>query len=173
MKKFIVQVIFLMIVIILGILVTFNAEVLSSLPGLSFFGSSSNSTNSNLSTQKLQVGDQIVNAEVAQTSSQRAQGLGGRQSIASDAGMLFVFDSPSKLKFWMKGMKFPLDFVWINNDQIVDLTRNVPAPLPDQTDDSLAIVQPTADANKVLEVDSGFIDKSGLKVGDKVQYLNQ
>lgn len=65
--------------------------------------------------------------EVVNTVQTRKQGLSGRSSLGAD-GMLFVFAQPAQHQFWMKDMKFPLDFVWINQGQVVDLAQNIPAP---------------------------------------------
>src|SRR5712691_6394813 len=44
----------------------------------------------------------FLNVEVADTDESRAQGLGNRTSLASDAGMLFVFETTNLWSFWMK-----------------------------------------------------------------------
>ena len=46
------------------------------------------------------------------------QGLSERQSLAEDKGMLFLFEKPDHYAFWMKGMEFPLDIIFINGDKI-------------------------------------------------------
>jgi hypothetical protein len=45
--------------------------------------------------------------------------------------MLFIFESEGLYSFWMKGMRFPLDMVWINAEcAVVDITKEVPPPDP-------------------------------------------
>ena len=106
--------------------------------------------------------------EIADTSEKRTLGLSHRQSIPADEGILFVFESPGWYQFWMGGMLFPLDFVWINGDNVVDITQNVPAPVNDA---SARIINPKLEVDKVLEINSGQIKSAGIKIGQKVQII--
>ena len=66
-----------------------------------------------------------MQAEIADDDAERALGLGGRDSLARDAGMYFVLTTDAP-RIWMKGMRFPLDLVWIDDDRVVDVTARVP-----------------------------------------------
>ena len=99
---------------------------------------------------------------MADSEAERQQGLSGWPSLAEDEGMLFVFDQPGRYSFWMRGMKFPLDFVWIKSDEIVEITANGGVKRMN--------IQPQQSANRVLEVNSGFAARHNLKIGDKVSY---
>ncbi|MFN3487243.1 MAG: nucleotide-binding domain containing protein, partial [Planctomycetota bacterium] len=73
---------------------------------------------------EVRIGRLVIDAEVARTAEERAQGLSGRDSLAEDAGMLFVLEREHVPSFWMKGMRFPLDFVWVSAEgRVVDLLR--------------------------------------------------
>ena len=61
----------------------------------------------------------------------------------------------------MKEMKFPLDFVWINEDKVVDLREKVGITEMN--------IRPARPADRVLEVNSGWIEKHQIKVGDEVK----
>jgi uncharacterized protein len=114
------------------------------------------------------VGDDIsVRVEVAETMDRRERGLSGHAPLADDEGMYFIFDSPDRYAFWMKEMLFPLDLIWINADTIVDITTDVPAPVPGQTE--LPLYRPVAPADKVLEVNAGFAKRHGLRLGMPVK----
>lgn len=110
-----------------------------------------------------------INVEIADTNALRQKGLGGRQSLASDSGMLFVFEKSDKHKFWMKGLNFPLDLIWIKNNLVIDLTKNAKPPTKNQKDAELPIYLPVVKVDRVLEVGGGFIDSRGIKIGDKVE----
>jgi len=116
------------------------------------------------------IGDARIDAELARTSAEKQLGLGGRTGLAPDTGMLFVFDEPDRHLFWMLDMQFALDFVWIRDDRVVDLTPDVPPPPPDVDAGSglLRQVSPRAPAVLVLEVAAGTIAKHGWKIGDAV-----
>ena len=82
-------------------------------------------TNSNLQSTQVKILRLKVNADVASDANSRAVGLGGRESLAKDAGMLFVFDSEAKHSFWMKNVKFPLDIIWLDkNKKVVHFVKN-------------------------------------------------
>lgn len=117
------------------------------------------------------IGGARIDAELARTSAEKQRGLGGRRGLAPGAGMLFVFDEPDRHVFWMLDMQFALDFVWIRDDRIVDLTPDVPPPPPevDAGSGALRQVSPREPARLVLEVAAGTIAKRGWKVGDAVE----
>lgn len=118
---------------------------------------------------ELQINDKILKVEIADTSSKRNKGLGGRSSLGENEGMLFVFEKPDKYPFWMKGLSFPLDFVWIMDLKVVDVLENVVPPTSGQPDSSLPIYSAKENINKVLEVPAGTIQKLNIKVGDTIK----
>ena len=68
----------------------------------------------------------------------------------------------------MKGMEFSIDFIWILNDQIVDIIPNVPPPIKEQNDDTLERYEPTVAIDKVLETNAGFVNSHNIQKGDKI-----
>ena len=50
--------------------------------------------------------------EIADTTAERNKGLMQREKLASSAGMLFVYESPQSVAFWMKNTLIPLDMVF-------------------------------------------------------------
>ena len=110
----------------------------------------------------LRVGWRQYDVEIADTMMKQVKGLSSRSSLASANGMLFVFASSSMQSFWMHGMLIPLDFVWINQGQVIGITENVSA-------DSKAIYRSPQPANQVLELNAGVVARDGIKVGDIVE----
>jgi uncharacterized membrane protein (UPF0127 family) len=104
--------------------------------------------------------------DVATTPSAREIGLSQTDSLPEDRGMLFLYDTPDYYTFWMKGMKFPLDILFIRDSTIVTIARNVPPP--SGTGD-LPLYAPNEPANKVLEINAGLCDKYGIREGDTVE----
>lgn len=85
--------------------------------------------------------------------------------------MLFVFPSGQAGSFWMKGMRFPLDFVWIGADcRVADLTRDVPHAPPDAPDSDLPTFTSRAPAAYTFEINAGELDEFGIAVGDDVRF---
>jgi uncharacterized membrane protein (UPF0127 family) len=110
----------------------------------------------------------IINAEMADTPEKRTKGLGYRDSLATDSGMFFNHENTQKYTYWMKGMRFPIDIMWILDDEIVDLIQNVPAPVQGQSDDTLERYSSVVPVNNVLETNAGFVQKFGISPGDKI-----
>lgn len=105
--------------------------------------------------------------ELAVTPEQKQKGLGYRDSLALNHAMLFPYDHKELYGFWMKGMRFPLDFLWIDGNTIVDITKNVPAPNANEQPISL---QPKLPVDKILELNAGTVDEIGATIGDTVVF---
>jgi len=86
-----------------------------------------------------------------------------RQSIAGDRGMIFPYDPPQGVAFWMKNTLIPLDILFIRSDgTIVRITK---AEAMDLT--PLPSGEPIA---AVLEIRSGRAAELGIKEGDIVSW---
>jgi uncharacterized membrane protein (UPF0127 family) len=106
-----------------------------------------------------------LSVEVADTPAERGRGLSGREMLPENSGMLFIFDTPGRYGFWMYGMKFPLDIIWIDERlRVVYFVENAQPCV-----NICETYEPPADALYVLEVNAGFVKKYGLKVGDVVE----
>lgn len=121
------------------------------------------------SNNDLMIVKSTIKVDISDEKNERAIGLANRDSLAEDSGMLFVFETPDKYRFWMKGLRFPLDFIWILDDRVVDLLKSVPSPEVGTPDNKLPVYGPTTKVNKVLEVNAGFIEKHNIRVGDKIE----
>ncbi|OGE37603.1 hypothetical protein A3D79_01575 [Candidatus Daviesbacteria bacterium RIFCSPHIGHO2_02_FULL_39_8] len=143
------------------------------LSALFFFKTQSPISNSLIPQQtvvrNLTINNTLFKVEIADTKEKRAQGLGGREKLADDEGMLFIFEKEGKYAFWMRGMKFAIDFIWIKRNVVVDLTSDVKAPLPDQAEESLPKYSPKVEVDQVLEVSAGTINRLNIKEGDTIK----
>ncbi|MBI3952519.1 MAG: DUF192 domain-containing protein [Candidatus Doudnabacteria bacterium] len=109
-----------------------------------------------------------ISVEIADDSFEYVQGLSGSASLGEDKGMLFLlWEKSSAWTFWMKDMNFPIDIVWIDADTVVDITRNV-QPQPGAPDEQLMKYSPSQRADTVLEINAGWAERNGLKIGDKI-----
>lgn len=124
-----------------------------------------------LNQTQIKINNTLVNIEVADTAAERSKGLSGRTDLPGGSGMLFVFPESKKYQFWMKGMKFPLDLIFIQNSKVVDLIKDASPPTEGQSDESLTIYEPTVPIDMLLEVNSGFTDTNNIKVGDQVYLI--
>lgn len=123
-----------------------------------------------ISYQKpLTIGSKKILVALANRDIEYSQGLSDRGQMEENEGMLFDFvDSGlAAPQFWMKGMKFDLDIIWIKNNRIIGIAKNVPHPKTEN--ETLPLYSPPGDIDMVLEVTSGFSEKNNLKIGDEVK----
>jgi uncharacterized membrane protein (UPF0127 family) len=110
-------------------------------------------------------GEVTVPVEVADTPAERERGLMGRQSLASDDGMVFVFPKNSNDAFWMKDTLIPLSIAFYDDrGRIVSLLDMEPCraePCP--------LYSPGAAYRGALEVNRGAFDRWGVRVGDRLR----
>lgn len=105
------------------------------------------------------------NLLVAKTDKDKQIGLSKTKTLLQDKGMIFIFDKPGIYSFWMKDMKFPLDIIFINDNKIVTIYKNLPI-------NNLTIHSPSENTDKVLEINANLADKYGFSVGDTVIFKN-
>ena len=160
MKKFTFQAIILVILVFVAL-----AFYTSKIPFIPFLQPT-------LTLKQLTVNGNTLKVEIAESKDARNKGLSGRDSLATDSGMLFIFDKADKYPFWMKGLKFPLDFIWIRNNIVVDFLQNIKQPEPNQQDSTLTVYAPKIPVDMVLEVNAGIIDRFGIKEGDVIRIEN-
>ena len=113
--------------------------------------------------QTIKIGETTFKVEIANTYDARARGLSGRKSLATDTGLLFLFDTPARYGFWMKDMSFPIDIIWIgDNGKVVFIEKDVkPSTYP-------KVFYSSGPANFVLELNAGAADNHSIKIGAKI-----
>ena len=85
--------------------------------------------------------------------------------------MLFVFESGKASSFWMKGMRFALDFVWISGGcEVVGVTIDVPPPDRNSANSTLPTYSSPSPAAYVFEINTGEVASHGIAVGDTVRF---
>ncbi|HET6615571.1 MAG TPA: DUF192 domain-containing protein [Dehalococcoidia bacterium] len=121
-------------------------------------------------TIALQYDSGTLHVEVAQTPDERGRGLGFRDALAEDSGMLFDLGRTRVPGFWMKGMKFALDMVWIDEGmRIVGVTEDV-QPEPGVADAQLRRYSPDQPVRYVLELNAGAARRLGIEAGERVTF---
>ena len=111
-----------------------------------------------------------VDATVARESGEQQLGLGYRDGLADGTGMLFIYADPSPRSFWMKGMRFCLDIIWIEGDRVVGAAESV-CPEAAGTPDSDLPSYPSPEAIRyVLEVPAGWMEEHGVEAGSEVTF---
>lgn len=102
--------------------------------------------------------------QVAATEEQQERGLMFYRSLAPDQGMIFPYDPPQEVSFWMKNTLIPLDMLFIAADgSIADIhERAVPF--------SEATIYSKVPVRAVLELNGGTVDRLGIHLGDIVHH---
>ncbi len=113
----------------------------------------------------LEIKGQRISVEIADTPEKQEKGLGERDSLAWDHGMYFEYSQPAFYAFWMKGMRFPIDIIWLRDGRIVGFEVNVPF----EKGANGPTVRPRELVDAVLEVPAGYSAASGWRIGDRVQ----
>jgi len=109
------------------------------------------------------IGSRSYVAEVAATPAAQEQGLSNRTSFSSRQAMLFSYDRPQQLCFWMKDMYFSLDMIWLDSDhRVVKLQQNVSPKTYPQAFCALG--------QYVIEVRAGQVAANGVRVGQKIDF---
>jgi len=113
---------------------------------------------------QVQIGDQLIQLEVARTVEQQSMGLMYRSSLDANHGMLFPFSPPRPVSFWMKNVVIDLDMVFLRNGQVVSVSGNVPPckaePCP--------VYGPKDPIDQVIELRGGRAVELGIKPGDRL-----
>ena len=104
-----------------------------------------------------------VRVEVADDLAEQAKGLMDRTTLGENRGMLFVYPDEQERSFWMKDTLIPLSIAFIASERrIIDIQDMKPL---DDEPPSYVSAKP---AQYALEVNQGFFEKRGVKVGDRV-----
>lgn len=103
--------------------------------------------------------------ELATTEAQQYRGLSFRESLAADAGMLFVYAEPSVLEFCMRDCVIPLDIAMIGADLRIIKIHTMPVEANRAGRKRYSSDRP---AQLALEVAAGSLRRAGVRVGDKV-----
>lgn len=107
-----------------------------------------------------------VEVTLAQTDEARKRGLSGTLSLPEGRGLLMVFPENARHGIWMKGMRYPIDILWLGEEgEIVHIEESVsPESFP-------SVFRPSTEARFVLEVPAGFVEIHGISLGDTVREL--
>ena len=109
----------------------------------------------------------VIKTEIKITPQQQQIGMMYRTSLPHNRGMLFVYQQPQAIPYWMENCNFPLDIIFIGaNHKVVEIVDNAPpcrtAPCP-----TLGGTRP---ALFVLEINGGDAAKHGIKIDSQLAF---
>lgn len=107
---------------------------------------------------------------LADTPQSRAQGLMHVEEMPRMSGMLFVYDRPQEVRFWMENTLIPLDMIFVGPDGVVRHVHENAIPL-----DRTGIPGGSDDIQYVLEVNGGVAGDFGIAPGTEMRHpaMNQ
>lgn len=105
-----------------------------------------------------------VHLERATTAKAQAKGLGGRDSLAPNQGMLFIYKSPQRACFWMKDTHFNLDMIWFDAAKTITMIKqNVsPATYPQS--------YCASNTQFVIELPASTVEQNQLSLGQQLNF---
>ena len=104
--------------------------------------------------------------EIADTPEKRNEGLMRRTSLGKSNGMLFTYDEPQLMAFWMKDTLIPLDLILIREGKIVEI---IPYMQPCAAGTECQTYPSTNEADTALEINAGLGAQFHFSPGDVVQ----
>jgi uncharacterized membrane protein (UPF0127 family) len=109
------------------------------------------------------VGGHPLEVDVAATEEERRIGLMGREPLPENTGMLFVYEEPEMLRFWMKNVKFPIDIGFFDRKKTLIQVETMPA-------NKTTEYKSYRPAMYALEVSAGWFSKHQVNLGDKLEF---
>lgn len=110
-------------------------------------------------------GSARFSVEVADDHEERARGLMFRESLPRSAGMLFIYEQPAPLAFWMRNTLIPLDMIFLDETGVVRKIHENAIPL-----DETPISGGDAPMLAVLEINGGLARKLGITEGSALRH---
>ncbi|MES1168418.1 MAG: DUF192 domain-containing protein [Oleiharenicola lentus] len=109
----------------------------------------------------IKVGGQLVQMQLAILPQEMQQGLMYRKSMGADEGMVFIYDRPQQMSFWMRNCEFPQDIGFFDPDG--KLKEVYPMyPHDERPVQSLGVRQ------FALEMNQGWYRQHRLQAGDEI-----
>ena len=115
------------------------------------------------------LGNNSLQLMLARTNYERAKGLMFYEELASSTGMLFVFEEPHKMSFWMMNTRIPLDLIFFSEDlTVTEWVKNM-VPGYGKPAYRLPHYASKDKAKYALELKAGSIEELNIKIGDKLE----
>lgn len=109
-------------------------------------------------------GEATFRVEIADDPEERAVGLMNRPEMARTAGMLFIYERPQRVAFWMRNTLIPLDMIFLSADGIVQRVHENAIPLDETSIDG------GPDILAVLEINGGLASTFGIVPGSELRH---
>ncbi|GAB4313069.1 MAG: hypothetical protein Kow0091_19780 [Geminocystis sp.] len=112
----------------------------------------------------LSIDNQQIELEVAETPEQQQLGLMFRTDLPPDRGMLFLFQPPTIVNFWMKNVFISLDMLFVRDGVVQNIAHNVPPC----TKEPCPLYSSEVEIDQVIELAGGRAKELNIKKGDRI-----
>lgn len=112
-----------------------------------------------------------IDVYIADQPAEQSLGLGDIELLPSDQGMLFLFTNYDRYVYWMKGVEYPIDIIWLADNEIVDITERVEPEQVITPEKDYMYYEPVVPVNQVLEVQAGFVERNSIAIGQTISVL--
>jgi uncharacterized membrane protein (UPF0127 family) len=132
--------------------------------------SSSGSAEKLFKAGELKIANKVIKVEIADTPQARERGLMFRTKLASDEGMLFVFEQAEPLSFWMKNTFIPLSIGFFDSKKILTEVLDM-NPVASEMQLELPRYASKLPAKYALEMNKNWFKKNRVKIGSEFSIL--
>lgn len=119
-------------------------------------------------TCDLNINGKKLRLTVAYSRQAQMKGLMGVTELKEGEGMIFIYDTPQMLSFWMKNTMIPLSIAYVQSDGRIVQIHDMQPEL-DKPDWELRSYQSTELAKYAIEVPAGWFYKAGVKESTKIK----
>ena len=102
--------------------------------------------------------------ELAINNEERQRGLMFRKGLGPSDGMMFVYEHPQSVSFWMKNTSIPLDIIFADEAGVITKIYENARPF------STTSIFGGYDVQYVLEINAGLTKSLGIKVGGLIKH---
>lgn len=107
----------------------------------------------------IEIGDKIYKVKIAKTEQEKQKGLQGVKELPEDEGMLFIYDKPQTVGFWMEDTEIPLDIIFIDEDyEVISIYQGKPNDETIVEEDNVQFVLEVNQNSSIKEGDELYID---------------
>lgn len=110
----------------------------------------------------IRVGPKAVRMQLAVTQPEMEHGLMERRNLGPNDGMLFIFDKPQRMSFWMHDTPTPLDIGFFDDGGMLEEIY------PLQPFDETTVSSRSTLLTLALEMNQGWFAKNGVKPGAQI-----
>lgn len=108
--------------------------------------------------------------EIADDQAERAQGLMFREELPEYTGMLFIYETPREVAFWMRNTLIPLDMIFLDDRGVVRNIHRNARPLDETPIPGAAMDDANPERLMVLEIAGGDADRLGIQTGQSMAH---